>query len=640
MAENEPKLDSMEAQRSKLANILREYYGEATENAREWQDKAAKSWDMIHGRIDWSYKRADQSKVHMNRVGLAQEQIKAQIKQGLINFDQWLIVDDEVGFQSDLMSCFEAKRMVQRGIDRTSPRSKISENIGIACVENVLATKLQPCIKERRGPGGKIVKELFIDHIILDLRSFLSDALRDGLYQIHEIEMDKHRLLALSSDSPTRDKPYRLSAVKSLSSAGWTENDESESDKGNDVSPSKMARRSSVVVQEFWCAAVLDDNGEILKWKKADGKELELKNVVITLANNEVVIRDPEPFPTWDGESLFIQTTLLKANHNVYGRSLLAPGVDMNRAEDELINAAIDAGLKEAYNINVLKLHGMADKGQASGGIKYGTTLWQNNNLQPGEKLLETVSTGVVPPGLLSVLGIIKSAGAENLRLNEIALSGNLPGKQVRSTEIVQAQATIQGLFESICADLEDDYINKYARKVFLLMLQHSDLLTDDDLTYIFFGREDRVEAFKALSPRQRFDELSNSFRFRGKGLRGIAHNARQAQMLQNIFSMIAANPIILEVFERRGFDPVLLFEDILKGMQLDMENYLSPDAAVYANIRQMIREDANANAAAMEAAVGSGRAGEANAANMPNGSMTAPPSAMQPGAGSSGMGL
>lgn len=634
-----PKLDKMsgmDAQRAHLRDILREYYMEAWTCSKEWKDKARLSWDMIHGRVDWSYKTPEQSKVHMNRVGLAQEQIKAQVKQGLINFDEWLIVEDEKGFESSILSSSEAKRMVKRGLSGTSPRSQITENIGIACVENVLATKLQPVIKEKTAPGGKKIKEFSIEHVILDIRTFLSDVWLDGLYQIHESTMDKYKLLELSAEKPTRDKPYRLDAVKKLSSGIRVEEVNEQRDKGNDIYPNRMSRRQRVMVQEFW-GTVLDDKGDIMKWKNEDGSELELKNVVITMANQMEIIRDPEPYPTWDGESLFVVTTLLKAHENAYGRSLLAPGVDMNRAEDELINAAIDAGLKEAYNVNVLKVHGLADKSQASGGIKYGATLLQNAQLLPGEKLLDTVSTGVVPQGLLQVLGIIKSAGAENLRLNEIALSGNLPGKQVRSTEIVQAQSTIQGLFESICSDLEDDYVSKYAKKAFLLVLQYADLLSDHDLEYIFYGRKDRIEAFQALSAKKRYDELANSFRFRGKGLRGIAHNARQAQMLQNIFSMVAANPIILDVFERRGFDPVALFEDILKGMQLDIEKYLSPDAAVFANVRQLIREDALANQAAIDQQAGNAPQGGGRA-NMPNAPMTAPPGAMAPGSGQMGI--
>lgn len=615
-------------QRNQLLDALRAYLSEARDNAREWQEKARKSWDMVHGRIDWSHKAKDQSKVHLNRVGLAQEQIKAQIKQGLINFDQWLVVEDEAGFESELMNTSEARRLVIRGIRRTNPKAKISDNIGIAAVENLLATKLQPVVIEKRGPGGAKKKEFHIDHIPLNIRNYYPDAKMGGLYEIHEVEMDKHKVLALASDKPSAQKPYKLAAVKKLQGGVGVriEEQHEEQDRGIDVKLDKLDRRKPIILHEFW-GTVLADNGEVMKWKKDDGSEIELKDVVVTLANESEVIADPKPFPSWDGESYFLKIQLLRTNLNMYGRSLLAPGVDMNRAEDELVNAGIDAGLKEAYNVNVLKVHGLAKREQASGGIRYGATLLQNNQLAPGEKLLETVKTGQVPQGMLSILSIVQSAGAENMRLNELSLSGALQQKQTRATEIIQAQQTIQGLFESLVGDIEDVYIEAYAKKAFNIMLQHANLLSDEDLAYVFYGDEARIASFKSLSPRALFDELSHSFRFRGKGIRSLATNARQAQAIVNLVSMIVANPLMLDVFERRGLDLTRMFDDVLKGFGLDMQKYLSADTAAFALERQLIREEALANAEAQGENLGRPGPG-------PNAPTGEGPSAAEPGSG------
>jgi hypothetical protein len=434
-------------QRENLLNALKEYLSESRDNAREWQERSRRSWDMVHGRIDWSHKRPDQSKVHLNRVGLAQEQIKAQVKQGLMNFDEWLVVEPEPGFESPLMNLSEAKRMVIRGIRRTNAKAKITDNVGIAAIENLMATKLQPITIEKRGPGGTKKKEFHIEHIPLNIRNYYPDAKLSELYEFHEVELDRYKVLELSAENPTAQKPYILSRVKKLATGSKTriEEQHEEQDRGNDVKLDRTDRRKQVILHEFW-GTVLDENGEVMEWKKSDGSKLLMKNVVVTMANEEAIISEPMPFPCWDGTSNFVITQLLRTNINMYGKGLLQPGVEMNRAEDELLNAGIDAGLKEAYNVNVLKIHGMAKRGQASGGIKYGDTILQNNQLAPGEKLLDTVRTGQVPPGLLSILQVVQSAGNENMRLNEVALSGNLPSKQVRATELVAAQQTIQGL--------------------------------------------------------------------------------------------------------------------------------------------------------------------------------------------------
>lgn len=615
-------------QSDKLVAALVEYLQESRDNAREWQERTRKAWDMIHGKIDWSHKKFGQSKVHLNRVGLAQEQIKAQIKQGLMNFDEWLVVENEPGFESDMLTDSEAKRMVMRGIRQTNPKASLTDNIGIAVVENLLATKLQPMVIEKRGPGGTKRKEFHIKHISLNIRNYYPDATMSGLYAFHEVKMPKHKLLEMSADEPTPQKPYFKKIVKTLEAGGKLriEEDREERDRGNDIKMTQIDRRKMIVLHEFW-GTVLDENGEVMEWKKSDGSKMKLKDVIVTMADEGTIIDEPRSFPNWDGCSNFIDMQLLRSNINKYGRGLIMPGVDMNKAEDELLNAGIDAAKKEAYNVNVVKVHGLSKIDQVSGGIKPGSTLLQNNQLAPGEKLVETAKTGQVPQGLLQVLGIVQSAGAENMRLNEVALSGNLPSKQVRATELVASQQTIQGLFESVVSDIEDIYVEQYAKKVFNMMLQNAKLLTDEDLAYIFYNNEERMQNFKSKSARALFNELGHSFRFRGKGIRSIAQNSRIAQAIINLTSVIVANPLLLDAFERQGIDMAEMMGDVIKGVGLDIEKYKNADTAAFAQERQLIREEALANAEANGENVGQ----QGQGPNTPQGNG---PSETEPGSG------
>lgn len=593
------------SQRMLVVQALQDYLRESRNSAYEWQVKYKKAWDMIHGRVDWSHKKADESKVHLNRVGLAQEQIKAQVRQGLMNFEDWLVVETETGYESQLLTEGEAKRMVLRGLDRTDPKSKITENIGIAAVENMLATKLEPRVIERKGPGGKMRKEFHIDLVPLNCRNFYPDARSEVtsaklLYQFHEVQLNKFEVMALASDKPTLQKPYILDEVKKLQPKRRIEEQKESQDRGNDVLQDATGRRNVVVLHQFF-GTILDKDGDVMKWEKEDGSTLLCANVMCTMANEAELISDPVEIPFWDSESPIVVTQLLKTNINMYGKSLLLPGVDMNRAEDELLNAGIDAGLKEGANVNVLKLHGLADKRQVANGVKRGMTLLQNNQLLPGENLLDTVKTGQVPQGLLEILHLVHASGAENMRLNEISLSGQLQTKQTRATEVVASGQTIQGLFEAIVGDLEDVYIEKISYKAFLMMLQYASLLSDEDLLYIFYGNKTRAAAFQAAlkKPRAVYDELACAFRFRGKGVRSLAANAHQAQAIVQLFGMIASNPIILDVFERRGLDVSRMLDKIMKGFHLDMQEFYDNETKDFAKVRQLIREEALAQAEA-----------------------------------------
>lgn len=595
--------DGMKQQRERALRCMQDFLRESRNSAYEWQVKSKKAWDMIHGRIDWSHKGKDQSKVHLNRVGLAQEQIKAQIRQGLVNFEDWLIVEADDGFESDLMTEAEAKRLVLRLLDRTDPRSKLTENVGIAAVENMLATKLQPIVIEKRAPGGKIVKEFHVDLIPLNIRSFYPDARYEvtaptPLYAFHEVQLNKFQVLDLSSDTPDLKYPYRKDVAKRAQPKRRIEEQKESQDRGNDVLQDAVGRRQICVLHEFH-GTLLDDDGSIMVWKREDGTEFECKNVMATMINENEILQDPVPSPFWDSAPPFVVTQLLRTNINVYGKSLLMPGVDMNRAEDELLNAGIDAGLREGYNVNVLKLHGLADRRQASGGIKYGMTLFQNNQLAPGESLMDTVTTGKVPQGLLMILDRVHSAGAENMRLNEISLTGQLQSKQTRATEIVAAGQTIQGLFEAIVGDLEDAYIEKLALKTYLMGLQYAKMLTDRDLEYIFFSSQERVAAFKTAlkKPRAVYDDLACCFRFRGKGVRSLAANAHQAQAIIQLFGIVTSNPMLMDAFEREGLNVTKLLNKVMKGFHLDMQEFYDNETKDFAKLRQMIREQALAQA-------------------------------------------
>lgn len=578
-----------------LEEAFKDYLQESRDAAQEWQDKARKTWNMIQGFMSWAHKKKGQSRIHINRVGLALNQIKAQIKQGLMNFDDWMNVESFDGFESELLYSEEAKRLVIRGISDTDPKAKITDNAGVGAVENLFATKLQPKFVERRRGGSK--KELHIEHVILNIRNFYPDPTGSELYEIHEFESDKYKLLALSDDKPSLSKPYIKKKVTSLpASKGRLEETEENLDKGNQHNIKKANRRNIIVIHEVW-GTVLAEDGTIMKFTKSDGEEIELKNVVFTIANEDCLIQEPIPFPTIDNESCFIKMQIVRSNINLYGNSLLFHGAELNRLENELISAINDAGLSESFDVKVIKEEGLADPTQVSNGIKPGMTLKQNGNLAPGEQLLSSVETGRVSTGSLRVLDLVQSSAAENMNMNQMSLTGNLAQKQVRASELTASQQTVQGLFESFVADIEDMYVEKYATKVFHMMLQYKEFLTTEDLMYVFSGNMERALRFKDASAKECFKELGHCFRFRGRGIRTAATNQRRSQMIIQIFSVLVANPLMMDAFERRGLDATKFLEDVLKGEGLDFRKYLNPEVADFAKQRQLIREESIAQA-------------------------------------------
>ena len=172
----------------KLVTILREYLTSSRSEAQDFQDKASDVWDMIHGRIDWSDKDETMAKIHLNKVGLAHERGKAQFKKSMLNFDEWMTVEQQVGMESELLSDAEAKRFVKVFIDDCDYKSHIAECFGNAMVENVCAAKLHTTVKET-----KYGKKVEIELIPLNIRNYFFDTFGGKLYEFHEINDDKYQ---------------------------------------------------------------------------------------------------------------------------------------------------------------------------------------------------------------------------------------------------------------------------------------------------------------------------------------------------------------------------------------------------------------------------------------------------------------
>lgn len=623
-------IEQRRASQEKLVlETLQSYWHEATENAEEWQDRAEITWDMIHGRdrvfgdkdvsgeknqgarIVGGRKRrrggqSGRTRIHMNRVGLAQQQIKAQFKQGLMNSDKWLIVEAVPGLESEYMTDLEAKRAIDYMTRNSDLRASITDAIGIGAAENMFAVKLNTKIESFKGPGGKTFKKICTEVIPLNIFNFYCDATGGNLYKIYEVKLDKYKVLEMSSEGgKEKGKPFDKEKVERLKENKQEHKETEKNDnKGNDREVEQAGLRNTIILHEYW-GTVLDKHGNIFKWLKEDGSEIELKNVKITVANQECLLDEPVINPRLNGNSPFVVGSVLRTNMNIYGRAPLFAGVEMNRAENRLMASIIDAALKAQYNVNVVKKHGLAKPDQIQGGLEPNQTILQNDNLAPGEKLIDSVKTGAVDPGSFQVLGEIQRSGAENMMSNEIQLSGAMPSKQVRATEIVQSSQTINGLFEAMAADIEDTFIEPLASELFCEFLTYADQVPDKDLLFIFGGNVERAEQFKDLSKSERFEELGRGFRFRGKGVRGAAHNARQAQTLVNLFSLMASNPLINDAFQRRGVDIVKLFDKVVSGLGLDMQEFYDEQVADFAKIRQLIQEQALANAAAQGQNVG-----------------------------------
>lgn len=587
-----------------LIKAVKEFQTYAEDYAQPYQDYALKVHSTVHGNIDWGAKKDHNAKIHLNKLGLAVDNWKATVKRGLMNFDDWLKVEQEPLSESAYMSEFNAKRMVQLLLREEDPKIKIADALGLAYLENRMALKIVTNVKEIQGPKGKKYKSPRTELIPLDIWDLLCDPdCADvengrGMYDIQQIQIPKYQLVQAASESPTIDKPYILEVVKTLEASmpkAWSEQDEA---KGKQRIVSKLSRTKMVTINEFY-GTVLDDDGMIMEYEKRDGRTLLLENIMFAYSECGKVVREPVPLSDMfiDGENPYIKHRLLRSNKDPLGRAIGHAGYELNHILDEYVSAMADAGIKAASNMTVYKPDFMLDEEQAADGFTYDSNIAIMPDADPST-FISTVRLGELPTTMFNVYNILNGNFAENVSKTDMALSGNSPGKQMRATEVAQAGQTVATLDESILMDVDDVAIEKTVLKIYRQGLNFAKHFSDEDLEYIFADDDaekgkQKAEKFKELRKNKAklFEELGYSFRFRGRGLRGIANSARLGQMTMNLMTSLFTNPALVEIAQAEDFSMGKMLAAGVKGMGLDPETLKDQKVGEFARELQKWRK-------------------------------------------------
>jgi len=589
---------SIEAQEEKIVEAVREYVGYYEDYAAPYRDYALKVHSMIHGDVDWGDKEAHHAKIHLNKLGVALDSFKATAKRGLMNFDEWMKVSENPLMKTEYLSESEAKRMVELLLRNEDPKIKVSDCLGLGFVENLCTLKIITKVEEIRGPGGKTYKSPRTTLMPLDIWDFGTDPdcvdfkENKPLYRFHNLTLPKHEILRASSEEGTIDKPYILSRVKELNGSERDDKSEQEIAKGKQILLSSMSRKKMINMIEFY-GTILDEDGMIMEYGTGEAKML-LEDVRLTIADGNILIERPRKIQdiSIDGADTFICHRLLRSNKDLLGRARAHAGYEINHILDEYTSAMADAGIKSGSNMTVYKPDMMLDPEEAAGGFTYDSNIAINSSANPAD-VVSTIRLGELPQTMFNVYNILDQSFAENLSTNSTALSGALPGKQVRATEVAAAQGTVGALEESVLMDVDDILIEGMILKIFRQGLNLAKSFNDLDLAFIFGQDEERIEQFKELrkSKSKLFEELGYTFRFKGNGLRGIANSARNGQMTMNLLTSALGNPMLIEILERRDWDLSKMLESGVKGMGIDPDTLKDPKVGELARERQNYRE-------------------------------------------------
>lgn len=537
---------------------------DAADDARDtrmWKNHQNR--DLYLGRQDWSHKQPGQSTEFLPKVGTSVEQMAALVKRGLVQFGNWFSVDVDNNVRgaiagTNIQTIMEVflRNMWKQNNKTQDFVSVISDAVKVGMLESLIILKVHGGMMKTRkfivkkgsveldedGTAQRGEDEMEIEEgeewrLRIDIirpEDYYPDPTGNGMYEIHRVERDLHEVIEMAEQGI-----YDMEAVQELINVDYPRPlDEERTDRDrNQDETTNPGYRKRVVLDEFW-GTLLHSDGTVAH-----------RNIVTTIANDKYLIRPPEPNPFWHQESPFIAEPIIRVPFSVWHKALYDDASNLNLAINEMFNLILDGGIAAVWGTRQIRLDDLDDPGQVSGGVPQGATLAVKSTLPHGQKVMETITEGNVPSDGMAVFQMLENEFAQAALTNEIKM-GQLPTKQIRATEVVEASQSQSVTLDGFVADLETTVIVPTLRKAWYTILQNADRLPPE----VFTGAVDRRVALTLLraSPAERFAMFYGMANFQVHGLSDTMSKARDFQKFMAMQQVILTNPWLLQAAMRR----------------------------------------------------------------------------------------
>ena len=566
---------------AKIVRQVRFAKHEAEVAKRTRMAQSRRNLDAYFGRQDWSHKQSGQSQEFLPKVAMALEQFRSFVKRALVDFGDWFTLEmpEVPGLEpTDIAKFLSAKidTLSYNSEERIDFATLVTDGITVGALESLVIFKVHGRMAQERRftvergtefletplgaipqPVEELVQQVVEEwQLCIDLVSptdYYPDPTGNMLYEVHRVERDLWQVQALAEGD---DPIYDPDIVAEIEGSMRIPDDERRRDthRGQDEAPEPSHRRK-VVLDEFW-GTLLD----------TDGRKIE-SNTLLTIANDQYLIRAPEPNPNWHGQSPFVACPLVRVPLSVWHKALMDHAVDLNLSLNELYNLMLDGGMASVWGTRQLKKDWLEDPRQVEDGIPFGTTLLIKEEVPAGARVLETVSTGDVPQEAMAMFNLSDREFQVASIINDLKL-GVLPPKSVKATEIIEAQQGQAGMIDGIIRDIEDRLIEPTLRKAWLTILQHYDQFNVREVATLMGEQAALVMA--RMSPAQRYTTFAQGSRFKVNGLSASLARVRDFQKLLTLLEVATSNPIMLQAFQQRGYSFGKIIDRLFKTLNID----------------------------------------------------------------------
>ncbi len=556
------------------------------------------NYAMYQMEHDFTHKMKGQSKEILSKVRNATESSKAFFQQALADLDDWfrIVARSEGDGVSMLVRPEEMQKLLKYMLKQSdyfshvgaSTQSGLLGSLAISKVRGELVPK--PKFKAKsEGRGSKYKKyvtvtddktwELRFDNIRQE--EYFPDPTGQKLYEISECTVDLHLVKQLSQGE---NAIYDKEAVDML--PPWAENglqDEKRArETGQDMARGSM--RPKVKLTEFWGTIVDDKTGEIL-----------CENCVVTIANDQHIIRKPTPNPLWHQKTPLIAAALIEVANSVWGIAMMDAGTKHNRSLIELFNLMLDSAMKAVWGINQIRTDVLDDPTQITDGIRWGTNLKVGASLPVGGRVMEPVVTGEIPNEVITMFNLLNQETLTSMKTNDLRM-GAQSIRAVKATEVMAAENSITSEFQGIAKNFEEKKIQPELELATWTICQNWDLI-DEEVFVSLFGRE-RGEELAQMEPQDVFVQTVSGFKFEVFGISLTLRRQADFRKWTTLLQTIGASEVMIEAFlQKYSFEKLL--GEIMTAIDLNKSKIEQDQAALPAGGGQAMQQPGGAPGAA-----------------------------------------
>lgn len=535
-----------------IIQISAVYKSEAKEAKQDRMKKNTINWDTFNLRGDFSHKKSGQSKEFLPSMSMGVEQVASFLHQAMVDSSPWFKIDAEDGIdpKTALIKPEEMTKLTERQLDKIKFPLIVEDGIKSGVVGSIIIAKVYGEYVDR--PEFRVKKKMTFTGIkktlekvekkawqlrvkIIRQEDWYPDPTGRKLYFCEEMEMDYAQVLDMAKGE---NAIYNLEEVKKLV-PGVSDSDQDNKKARETAQNLTTHNRKRVKIQEWWGDILDTTTGEVLH-----------KNVVWTIANDQFLIQKPTQNPFWHNKRPYITVPILRnPNPGEWTKALADAPTALNLAKNELFNLMLDSGMMATYGIRQLHTSWLVDETKIAEGIPPGTTLEVNDQCPPGAKVMEACQTGEMSSEATQLFNIVGSELNQSMMTNDLRM-GQMPARQVKATEVVEASQTITSMFTGLAKIVEDSFVEEVLHLAWMTIAQNMDDMDDREIESLF-GKE-RAQQLAAIQPAERFHATVEGYQFKVFGISQTLSKMKDFKKAQMVLQTISSSEVLMEEFAKK----------------------------------------------------------------------------------------